>query len=427
MLAPMLLLFFACDTPPEEPSVTWHRDVRPLADQHCSGCHADGQVAGFGFDDSTTVQALGPTLVDSVLERRMPPYGFDQDCRETTDSLRLDEQTLATFAAWADEGYPLGDEQDYVQPEGLPQPPSYPAHDLEIRPAEGWDVPLDRPDAYRCMVTDTVFEEDTWVIGMEALIDREEIAHHLLYWTVPEESAEQLLAMDAQTDEPGIPCYDSWAFWQLDGLDTFGGWAPGTPVWYQDGSERLEGMLVPAGSRVVIEAHYNSLATDATSMVDSSGVGLWTLPSGEVPDDVLVVSEVSDYQLDIPAGAEEHVEGGSLDIESTGTLVSVNPHMHLLGTRMDATIVRADGSEECLTRVDPYDFNWQWEYSFVEPVTLQAGDRIDMTCTFDNSAANQPVIDGEQQEPRDVEYGDGTTDEMCIHYLTWSVPYEDWR
>ena len=186
-------------------------------------------------------------------------------------------------------------------------------------------------------------------------------------------------------------------------------------------------MLVPAGSRVVIEAHYNSLATDATSMVDASGVGLWTLPPGEVPDDVLVVSEVSDYRLDIPAGAEEHVEGGSLDIESTGTLVSVNPHMHLLGTRMDATIVRADGSEECLTRVDPYDFNWQWEYSFVEPVTLQAGDRVDMTCTFDNSAANQPVIDGEQQEPRDVEYGDGTTDEMCIHYLTWSVPYEDWR
>ena len=91
---------------------------------------------------------------------------------------------------------------------------------------------------------------------------------------------------------------------------------------------------------------------------------------------------------------------------------------------MEASLVREDGTEDCISRVDPYDFSWQWTYSYIEPLELQAGDRIDMTCTFDNSAENQPTVDGEQQEPRDVRYGDGTTDEMCIHYLIYSEPYE---
>ena len=37
-----------------------------------------------------------------------------------------------------------------------------------------------------------------------------------------------------------------------------------------------------------------------------------------------------------------------------------------------------------------------------------------MTCSWDNSASNQQIIDGDILEPIDVQWGEGTTDEMCL-------------
>ena len=37
-----------------------------------------------------------------------------------------------------------------------------------------------------------------------------------------------------------------------------------------------------------------------------------------------------------------------------------------------------------------------------------------MGCTWDNSASNQPIVDGEVKEPVDVAWGAGTSDEMCL-------------
>ena len=46
-----------------------------------------------------------------------------------------------------------------------------------------------------------------------------------------------------------------------------------------------------------------------------------------------------------------------------------------------------------------------------------------MTCVYDNSAENQPVVDGEKQDPKDVQWGDGSFDEMCLNYLLVENPY----
>jgi hypothetical protein len=37
-----------------------------------------------------------------------------------------------------------------------------------------------------------------------------------------------------------------------------------------------------------------------------------------------------------------------------------------------------------------------------------------MQCWWDNSAANQPLVDGMPKEPSDVGWGEGTFDEMCL-------------
>jgi len=46
-------------------------------------------------------------------------------------------------------------------------------------------------------------------------------------------------------------------------------------------------------------------------------------------------------------------------------------------------------------------------------------------CTFDNSAAAQPVVGGEQRAPRAVGWGDGTYDEMCLAFAFIRRPVDD--
>ena len=69
-------------------------------------------------------------------------------------------------------------------------------------------------------------------------------------------------------------------------------------------------------------------------------------------------------------------------------------------------VQRAAGESECVLRIDESDSR--------QPITVQAGDQLDLRCHHDNSAENQPYIDGQTAEPQDVYWGEGTTDEMCL-------------
>ena len=48
----------------------------------------------------------------------------------------------------------------------------------------------------------------------------------------------------------------------------------------------------------------------------------------------------------------------------------------------------------------------------IAPTTLQ------LECDYDNSFANQPMVNGQQGTPKDVSWGESTLDEMCLTYLT---------
>lgn len=69
-----------------------------------------------------------------------------------------------------------------------------------------------------------------------------------------------------------------------------------------------------------------------------------------------------------------------------------------------------------------WDFEWQSRYVFDAPVPLELDDEVVLSCTWDNSAANQPVIDGAIADPVDVQWGEGTRDEMCLGILYVTGP-----
>ena len=106
--------------------------------------------------------------------------------------------------------------------------------------------------------------------------------------------------------------------------------------------------------------------------------------------------------MDIPANSTGVTHTFEYTAEGSFAIQSALLHMHTLGVSGRLSIVREDGSEDCLVDIPQWDFNWQRDYRLVEPAIVQAGDTVTLECTWDNPT------------DADVKWGEGTGDEMCL-------------
>jgi hypothetical protein len=146
-----------------------------------------------------------------------------------------------------------------------------------------------------------------------------------------------------------------------------------------------------------------------------------------VPDRELMSMFVIKQNILIKALDPNSVQTASMSVKDltqrTGlpagdiTVYGAFPHMHLLGKRIAVSLLGGPMTIE----LPHWDFHWQNTYRFASPLTLHPTDMVQLECDYDNSAANQPVVMGQQQPSRDVKWGESTLDEMCVTVLTVSA------
>ena len=127
--------------------------------------------------------------------------------------------------------------------------------------------------------------------------------------------------------------------------------------------------------------------------------------------------------LDIPAGDANYTIKDSLTLPVDTDIVTVGAHAHYLGKRMEATATLPDGTKKTLFRISDWNFNWQDQYVYQQPVRLPAGTRIDAEIVWDNSGKNphNPI-----SPPRRVTWGEETVNEMgSIGFGTVAVTVKD--
>lgn len=410
---------------------TYYADVAPLIQRECLGCHSPGGIGPIQLDSFSSVRASGAIVAAAVASGRMPPWPADEQCIDYEDALGLSDEERAIFTEWVDTGMLEGEPSDL--PAFEPAPQFQATHAAYM--TEPYTPDDTRPDDYRCFVLDLEFAEDAFVKGRRVVPDVTELVHHVLVYAAQPQIVDQVLAADAAAEGPGYTCFGGPlpdADRQLDSsqdtsaisLIALGGWVPGqNPSILRDG----RATHIPAGSRLIMQVHYNLLEDEPVP--DESFVEL--MLSDEEPEVQVVATPIAVLDLDLPAGEPEVVEQRVLrNFRSEPMrIVGVTPHMHLLGTQISAERVDVIGGEapdQCIVDVPDWDFNWQRYYVIEEEqtVVVQPGEGIRLSCTYDNSPSHQPVVNGVQQEPRDVRWGEGTLDEMCLVYLSEEVPWE---
>lgn len=415
-----LISSFACKVPEQsseeaEPSdelLSYYRDVQPILASHCSACHEPGGLGPMALTSYAEVVEFAELVGASIRTGEMPPWQPDPDCRSYVGERRMSEADKDTVLAWIEQGLVEGDPAD-VSPV---EPPSLELEGVTqvVWSAEPYTPDTSTPDDYHCLVMDLDFEQPTYLTGYQVDPGDAGLVHHVIFYLVPPSGAASLAAADAASPEPGYSCFGSSGH----GGQPMGVWAPGgLPVQFPVDSA----FVVEPGSKIVAQMHY--FTGGGVSGPDDSQLQLATRVE---PPQLRVSMPLLSGFFEIPADEPAHTVEFSLDIEDEQPkqIFSVMPHMHLLGQEIELSRER-DGEQTCITRIEDWDFDWQQFYAMREDefVELRAGDRLRYSCTFDNSAENQPIVDGEQQPSGPVAVGEGTLDEMCLHVVAMVEPY----
>jgi Copper type II ascorbate-dependent monooxygenase, C-terminal domain/Copper type II ascorbate-dependent monooxygenase, N-terminal domain len=323
-------------------------------------------------------------------------------------------------------------------------------------------------DVYHCFVLNPNFTRDVMVTGAEVIPGNRRIVHHAILYKVEPSQAAVVLAKDRETGGKGWDCFGGPGLTGDPRTATAGGnwlsvWVPGA------GDGRFpEGIGNPMGkgSLIVMEVHYN--LNNGTGE-DRSKVNISVAPEGKkltpiasqlriapveirCPDSINTPECTREYTLrenvaragelagrvlpnSLLQGCGQTAEqyqkpvGDASKIVSTCdgrnptdmTLYSIGGHMHLLAKSIKIELNPGTNSAKTLLYIPKWDFHWQGNYWFKNPVQIKRGDVIRTTCVFDNSVANQPVVAGKKTNPKYVMWAEATTDEMCLGILMANV------
>lgn len=379
------------------PPPTFHRDVEPILQTRCAGCHAEGGLAPFALAGYEDARARASLLADVVERRVMPPWPPSDRGVPLRYSRALTDEQIATISAWARAGAPRGDPEDHR--DRAPEVPSIRA-DLTLEMAEPYTPDASGEDDYRCFVVDPGAAAGRTLTGYDVAPGTPGVHHVILFLVLPDGLA-RLAALDAADAGYGYGCFGATGVEGAGGaaspVRTLGGWAPGA------GASPLPagtGLAIPAGSRLVLQVHYHtarSVAPDLTRVALELSEGEGLAPAALVP--------LAQTAFSVPPGARAHVVEAREVVPVPATLYGAFPHMHLHGTAIAVSVERASG-ERVLVDIPRWDFDWQGGYEFVAPERLAPGDAVKVRCTFDNSSGTAPLT-----------WGEGTADEMCLAFL----------
>ncbi|HEX5474930.1 MAG TPA: hypothetical protein VFX12_09735 [Vicinamibacterales bacterium] len=93
-------------TPPTD--VTYTRDIAPILQSRCAGCHRDGGFRPMPLENFQEARHWAKAMREDVLERRMPPWPAAAGFAEYENDRSLSPIEIELLTAWADGGTPLG-------------------------------------------------------------------------------------------------------------------------------------------------------------------------------------------------------------------------------------------------------------------------------------------------------------------------------
>jgi len=407
----LYVLFFFGFTLLAQGQVTYADDVAELIYQKCSTCHRPGEIGPMSLTNYDEVRSWGATIKFVTSNKIMPPWQPDPEFSHFLEENFLTDAEIAEIAEWVDNGMARGEVANEPAFPDFPEGSVLGTPDLVLTMEEPWLHEGNGRDDYRYFVFPTNFTEDKIIKSVEFRPDNKKIVHHALVF---EDTTGEAAQKDAATPEYGFNGFGSFISNDPTAILTqkqYPGFVPGQkPILSPDGT----GQVLTAGADIVVQVHYAPWSVDE---FDQSSLNIFFKDDSEVLEReieshiMVPLQSVIGEQFFILDNQEKTFHG-EYRVPIDVSLMTIAPHMHLLGKSWEVWMEKPDGERVDLISVPEWDFNWQGSYYFDRYIVAPAGSIIHAVASYDNTTNNP---ENPNNPPRFVTWGDGTADEM--YYL----------
>jgi hypothetical protein len=385
-------------------TVTYHEDVVPVLQKNCQTCHRPGEAAPFSMLTYRDTRPWASAMKRAAVSRQMPPWHADPSVGHFKNDRRLTQAEIDTIARWADSGAPEGDPKKAPAPVAFLDGWNIGQPDKILEMPQPFSVPAAGTIDYQWIVMPIGLDKDTWIQGVEVRPGDRSVVHHVIaFYRRPGSK----WLVDAK---PGIPTPKGSGDSEVGMSDgAIGGYVPGLPAAMLPPGRAI---LLPAGSDIVLQVHYNATGKATT---DRTKVGI-VFAKQETVERSFQIGVVNPTFV-IPPGDPNYKVDAEIAVASDVRVIGFTPHMHLRGKSFEFRAVLPDGTREVLLRVPKYDFNWQLTYDLAEERVFPNGTKFEATAVFDNSENNRFNPDPKAS----VRFGDQTWDEMMVGFIDIAI------
>ena len=422
-------------TPALPETVTFTEHVAPILYNNCTICHRQQGGAHFPLITFQDAKKYAGAMAYVTKEQLMPPWPADPHYTRFKGERLMSELDIQILAKWAQEGAPEGPKDK------LPALPAYPSGSLIGTPdmqiaVQPYLLKANSSDKFLLVKVPYELPADTFASLIEFVPGKGNAVHHVngdmvkYLFDKKKDVFSGARVVDMVEDTAGLVK----AFEKL-GLPNDDGSYPvlqKSVVNYLPGADGQQypagigGYVLPRkGAFLLNDLHYGF--TNKTDVYDSSHINIFFTkipprrPVQEFQLGTLGVSPV-EPNLIIPADSIKKVYS-RFTVPYDISILTINPHMHLLGKTFKAYALKPDGDTIRLISIPRWDFSWQYFYTFKTMVKVPAGSTIVAEGVYDNTKANLNNPFSPPQLVRDRNGSMKATDEMFQFIITY-LPYE---
>jgi mono/diheme cytochrome c family protein len=372
-------------TPPRAiDDVSFTRDIAPILQRSCQGCHRPDSLAPMSLITYEDVRPYARAIKQRTgLRNRqgvMPPWFIEKSIgiQQFKDDVSLSDEEIAKIARWADSGAPRGNPADMPPPQVFADAATWQigAPDVIVNTASV-EMKAVNPDWWGSIpAAVTGLTEDRYIAAIE----------------IKEVNDSRNKAGRATVGGLFIFHHAVMSVNLPDGRPSgLGAWPVHEVGRNADIFDPEAGRLLPAGSTISfpsVHLHANGKDTRATLQI-----GFKFHPAGYKPRVQAQLLTIGTGDIDLPG----MTAGISISAYQTLTqpikLTVFEPHMHASGVRMCLEAIF--GSHVETLNCSGYDHSWVKTYAYADDAAplLPKGTILRVTGYFDNTPANRNVVD----------------------------------
>ena len=388
--------------------INFYDNIAPIIYKNCTPCHQPNKSAPFSLIKYEDVAKRAKFIGRVTQSRYMPPFPADRKFQLYLNERGLTVGEIATIKLWIDGGMLEGNRQSMVSIVPLDNSQEK-KPDLVLKMDKPYRISGENVEDFRFFSLPSHIPKDEYIEAIGFTPGNKKVVHHSRLMV---DTTNNIRGIDGLSEtDPKVYEFQKTAL-----KDEFlYGWVPGNDkISFPKGT----GIKLNANSDFLLNLHY---APSPVAETDQSEILLFFAKQKverEVRNITLRENDISNKPFLIKAG-EKKTFFISKKNDKSISVISVLPHMHLIGKNFRAFAITPEGEVVNLVKIDNWEFNWQMTYQFKKLLKIPAGSTFIVEATYDNSAENpeNPNI-----PPKDISYGWGTKDEMLnlvLYYLDY--------